>query len=368
MRREIIQLSVLIALAAAAFFVTRIVAASNREMSSRDAIEWHRRGQTELDRGQIAAAIESFRRATIRDQSNPRYPLALARAQALHGDADAAERTLMSRRELTPEEPDVNLELARLAGRRDDVTNALRFYHTALDAWTSASEQDARRRSRLELIAFLLAHAQTSTALAELLALTADLPDEPAARLQTATLFAKAGDHPHALEEFQRVLRLAPDHAEALAGAGQAAFQLGDYALARSYFQRLPAAARGRAGGTRELVDLVLAHDPLANHLGSAERRRRLTADFAYARGRLTQCLDRNPGNPPADDDLATRNDARALEAQLNRSAILEQDAIENGVDLIDRMVRHATRRCGPARALDQALVLIGRKHGADAR
>ena len=43
--------------------------------------------------------------------------------------------------------------------------------------------------------------------------------------VEVGQLFASAGDNGHALDQFQRALRLAPDSGDALAGAGQAAFQ-----------------------------------------------------------------------------------------------------------------------------------------------
>ena len=51
--------------ASAAFFLTRAVAASNRDMSLRDAAEWYRRGQQEMQAGQVDDAIDAFRRATF---------------------------------------------------------------------------------------------------------------------------------------------------------------------------------------------------------------------------------------------------------------------------------------------------------------
>ena len=57
---------------------------------------------------------------------------------------------------------------------------------------------------------------------------------------------------------------------------------LGDYALARTYLRQLPPEAND-VRNTRDLVELVLSNDPLAKRIGSAERRRRLAADFSYA-------------------------------------------------------------------------------------
>jgi tetratricopeptide (TPR) repeat protein len=360
--REIFQLCALILVAIAAFLVTRAVAASNRDMSLRDAAEWYRRGQQAIAMGKVDDAIDALRRATVRDRYDKRYLLALSQALALKRDDEAARGVLLTLRESAPEDPDINVQLARLAAARQDVTEALRFYHNALYAPWPAEQADARRRVRFELIRFLLTHDQISRALSELLALSTDLPDDVPLRLEVAQLFAKAGDHGHALDQFQRVLHLAPESGEALAGAGQAAFQLGEYRLARTYLRRAPAEA-AEVTKTREVVDLVLSNDPLANRLGSAERRRRLAADFSYARQRLDTCIERRSGGQPSNDVLAIQSEAQALEKQLKPPAILEQDTVETGVDLVDRIERLVTQSCGPPTALDQALLLIGRQH-----
>ena len=141
--REMVQLGVLILVATAAFLLTRAVAASNRDMSLRDAAEWYRRGQQRSTAGGVDDAIDSFRRATVRDRDEKRYVLALARALALKRDDDAARGVLLTLRESAPEDPDINLQLARLAAARQDVTEALRFYHNALYAPWPAEQADA---------------------------------------------------------------------------------------------------------------------------------------------------------------------------------------------------------------------------------
>jgi len=365
--REVLQLGVLILVAVGAFFVTRTVASNNRTTNLRDASEWYRRGQEQIEAGKIDDATDSFRRATVRDRNDKRYVLALARALALSGDDDAARAALLTLRESAPEDPEINLQLARLAAERQDVAEAFRFYHNTLYAPWSSEQTDTRRRVRFELIRFLLTHEQGSRALSELLALSTDLPDDATLRLEVAQLFAKSGDNGHALDQFQRVLRLTPENSKALVGAGQAAFQLGNYALARTYLRRAPAEPT-EVLNVREVVDLVLSTDPLANRIGSAERRRRLDANFSYAQQRLTRCVEQRAGGQATDEEMALQGEARAFEDELKPAVVLGQDTIETGSDLIDRIERHVVQDCGPPTALDQALTLIGRKHGADAR
>lgn len=363
--REMFQLTALILVAIGAFFLTRAVAASNRDMGLRDAAEWYQRGQQAIAANRVDDAIDAFRRATVRNRDDQRYALALAEALAHKRDDDAARGLLMTLREAAPEDAEINLQLARLAGTRHDVTEALRFYHNALYAPWPPERADARRQVRLELIRFLVTHDQGGRALSELLALSTDLPNDEALQVETAQLFADAGDAAHALNHFQRALQLAPDNPTALAGAGRSAFALGDFTLAQTYLRRLPAPVDD-VGRTLDVVNLVLSDDPLENRLGSVERRRRLVDNFAYAQRRLRACVE-EPGSLPTSDALALLSEAHVFEAQLQPRA-LEQDVIETGTDLVDRIGRLVIQRCGTPAARDRALVLIGQRHRAQQR
>jgi tetratricopeptide (TPR) repeat protein len=366
--REILQLCGLIVVAVAAFFLTRAVAASNREMNLMDAEEWYRRGQQKIAAGKLDEAVESFRRAAVRNRNDKRYLLALARTLALSHDDDAAGTALLELRESTPEDAEVNLELARLAARHGDVKEALRFYRSALYAPWSTEDSDARRRVRFELVRFLLAHDQPDRALVELLAISTDLPDDAAAHLESAQLFADAGDDTHSLAQFQRTLRLAPDNRTALTGAGLGAFRLGRYSLARGYLHRVPLDG-GEVATVRTVVDLVLSNDPLGNRIGSVERRRRLSADATYEQQRFTECLGERASGQVTDDERALQREVEELRRELSKSAkIVEQDTLEAGVDVIDRVALQVSRTCGGVTAFDRALALIARQHGGDAR
>ena len=365
--REILQLIVLFLIAVATFLLSRALAANNRDMNLRDAAEWYRRGQHAVAAGRLDEAIDALRRAAVRNRTDKTYVLALARALALEHDDDAARGALLALRDSAPEDAEVNLQLARLAAQRQDVTEALRFYHNALYAPWPAELAEARREVRFELIGFLLDHNQSGRALAELAAVSTDMPDEPAAHLRVARLLARAGDYDQALQQFQQVLRLDPDNGTALAGAGRGAFQLGKYALARTYLRRAPSEL-DEVATTRDVADLVISRDPLANRIGSIERRRRLTSDFTYARERLMACATAHVPAGATGDEAALQEEAGQFEDRLRQSSILEQDTIEGGVDLVYRLARRINQACGPPTALDRALLLIGREHGGDAR
>jgi tetratricopeptide (TPR) repeat protein len=243
----------------------------------------------------------------------------------------------------------------------------LRFYHNALYAPWPTELADARRRVRIELIRFLLTHDQSSRALSELLAVASDLPDQLAAHLQIAQLFAEAGDDSKSLEQFQRALQLEPGNGAALAGAGERAFRVGQYVGARSYLRRAPRDLDDVAG-TLDIVERVLSEDPLANRIGATERRRRLTSGLDYARRRLAACIARRENGHATSEEVSLQAESEAFPNQLKPGAGLGQDIIEAGVDLMDRIARHVVQVCGPATARDRALILIGREHGVDSQ
>lgn len=365
--REIFQLAVLIAVAVAAFVVTRAVAVSNRNLSLQDGAEWYQRGQHALQAGRVNDATDAFRRAAVRNRDDKRYALALARALTIKGDDAAARAALLALRESAPDDAEINLQLARLAAERHDVTEALRYYHNALYAPWPVEQTDVRRQVRFELIRFLLTHDQNRRALSELLALSTDLPDDAGLHTTVGQLFAQAGDSGHALNQFQAALRPGRDRSDALAGAGLAAFQLGDYPLAGRYLRSVQINTEN-VKATRELVELILANDPLARRIGATARGQRLTANFSYAKQRLDSCLEQRTHTQPTGDGLALQREAEPFAAQLHSPAIREQDTIEAGVDLIARIERNVAQACPPQSPFDRALILIGRQHGADDR
>ena len=365
--REILQIAVLMLIAIVAFFLTRAVAANNRQRTLRDAEVWYERGQLLMSAGRLDDAISSLRRASVRNRYERKYALALANALERNRDTEAARAALLNLREASPEDAEVNLALARLAAERQDVTEALRFYHNALYApWPTDSARD-RREVRFELIEFLLEQMQKGRALSELLAIATDLPDEPAVHVRVGQLFARAGDSRQALNQYEHALRLAPADKDALAGAGTTAFALGDYLQARNYLRRAPGDVDD-VSRTREIVDLVLSNDPLARRIGSAERRRRLSASLDYVDERLKGCRQTGAKAAGGSSTATLQEETANLHQHLKPSAVIDQDSIEAVVDLFGRVEQHLAKTCLPLTTRDQALALIARSHATDSK
>ena len=362
--RELVLLVVLVCVAAAGFLLTRAVVAGNDRMRRQDAAAWYDAARRDLGEERSADATTALRRAAAKDPTNKRYQVALAAALASSHQDEAARQVLVGLREIAPEDAEVNTELARLDARRGDLTNARRYYQSALNALWSPEQSERRQALRLELIRLLLDHQEKSRALAELLILSAALPDVAAPQVQAGRLLLEAGDPRSALDRFSAALKLEPASAMALTGAGASAFALADYPRAMRYLSLVPARTADIVA-MRELAELVLAHDPLAPRLSSDERFRRLVGDVTHARQRLIDCLPLAPSVMPAHQALdALQRESMAFEPSLTVRAVRESpDAIETGLELVDRIEQATERGCMPLAALDRALMLVGRLH-----
>ena len=367
-QREIVLLVLLSAAAVAMFLFTRAVAAANRSMNARVAATWYERGRQRLQAGDSQAAADLFRRATINNREQPKYQLALADALAAGNYDEEARQVLLRLRDSSPEDGNINLQLARLAAKRGAGSDAVLYYHHALyGRWVSAQAVTQRREVRLELARFLLSRQQNSSAVSELLMLSADLPQDPAFQTQTAQLFLDAGEPAQALSLFTRAIRLDKKSDEAFAGAGEASFQLADYVHARRY---LAAALQQNPGSQQvrhllSVTEMVLSYDPLAPHLKTEERNRRLIAGFNQALLRIRDCLGLQAQRPESAQAAFQElyGEAQALRPGLRpRNLTRDPELLRSGVELIYRIEEAAGKGCGEPSELDRALLLIGRK------
>jgi tetratricopeptide (TPR) repeat protein len=362
-QREILVLAVLSVVAVLAFLGTRAVARLDADIRTRDAGTWYRAGQARLDAGDPAGAVEAFRHASATARDNEEYRLALAAALIRADRDEAARQVLLGIRSVAPENPEANLRLARLEAQRGDQTAAVRYYQNALYGVWREEDTEARGRLRIEFIEYLIDRDQQGRALAELLALESNLAAAPDAHMEAAGLFRRAGDARRALTHYERALKLDPERLEAAAGAGEAAFNLGDFTRAQRHLRAAPDEAPGVAE-LRAVTTLVLSRDPLAPRLAFAERRRRLLLNLADAIEHAETCAAEGQGRARLD---ALEQGARALGASVTRrTAAPALETIEAGVDLVYRIQREVAERCGAASPAHRALLIIGERNQAD--
>jgi tetratricopeptide (TPR) repeat protein len=368
-QREIVLLAVLVVVALGVFQITRYAANREKRATILDAAAWYEIGLRELHNGRVDDAVSSLRHAATRDRDNRVYRTALARALVAAGRGDDARLALLDLRESAPEDPQTNVELARLAAERKDVTEAVRYYRSALYGVWPSDRGDERVRMHVEFIRFLLEHDQSAMGLAELLALAPNLPDSAIAHVEAGQLLLLAGDPSRAREQFVRALAIDPRNREALGGAGEAAFKEGDYAAARQYLSDV-ADLSPRLIHFRDLSALILTSNPLAPRLLPAERQKRLVAAFAQAVRRFDECWTSTAWS--ADlvariDEIREKADAFAPSLQLKASG-MSPEVIETGTDLVYRLELATAGVCGEPSGLDEALFINARRRGAQSQ
>jgi tetratricopeptide (TPR) repeat protein len=367
--RELIVLIVLSLVVAAGFVLTRAVARANDDRRLQDAAVWFAAGERDLAAGRSDEAIIAFRRASARNRADREYRVALARALVAARQDAAARRVLVGIREISPEDADVNLQLARLERRQGEAAAAIRYYHNALYGAWRADEESRRGDARVEFVRYLLAQQERSRALSELLILSANVPDQAAAHVDAGRLFLQAGDSRRALDHFRHALRLDADDGGALAGAGEAAFDLGDYAAARRYLRAADSDPSSQLSGRlielRQVADLVLERDPLRPRLPLRNRWNRLAPGIARARERLDACAAGGASMPDSRRMPLEALGAELAEFERVHSHPLRDRAIEpieTGLNLVYR-IEQQTARCSPLSPLDRALLLVGDRY-----
>lgn len=356
--RELVLLALLLCLTGVAFVTTRAVAQSNESLRREQATAWFTQAAGASGRGETAAAVVALRRAVSKDPGSRRYRLALSKALVASGVSSEAERVLLALRQAEPEDPEVNLSLARLKARGPETDAARRYYQYALAALWQPEDADERQQVRLELVELLLARGERARALSELLRVATSLPPEPDINVRVGRMFFVAGDPRAGLEHFLRALRAHPTNSAALGGAAEAAFALGDYRRALRYLDAAPDERR-RLASLQDTARLVLDLDPLAPRLGTGERLRRLRALLEHATERLRACASDRPALHLAGEVATLRE---ALERPRRGDV---RDLIDEGVAVAFRVESATEQNCAAAQTLrGRAVTLIARQHG----
>ena len=148
------------------------------------------------------------------------------------------------------------------------------------------------------------------------------------------------------------------------AGAGEAAFEAGDYVNAQRYLRAVESPS-ARLSELRAVTDLVLTRDPLRPGLSLRQRQERVMAGFRRAVEALDACVTKQPAANNAFESL--RAEAGALEPELALGRLRRTpESIDTALNLIYRMEQQTLDTCGQGSAFDRALLLIGRRHEAD--
>ena len=356
----------LVAVLGVLFFVA-VAGLSKAYHARREALgeRWFSRGIADLSAKRYDSAVTEFRSALLYSRDNYDYQLNLAEALIGLKRTGEANSYLVNLWDEEPENGVVNLELARIATQRGQTEQAQRYYHNAIYAVWPSDQEGKRRETRMELIEYLLSINARAEAQAELIALQENLGEDPAQQRRVADLFVQAQDYEHALAAYRVSLKAARHNQGALAGAGWAAFELGQYALAEKYLQAAVGENASDAQSAERLktTQLVLRMDPFRRGITMEDRDRIVLAAFGIAGERLSACAApkaaaTTTGSPSlADKWVAMKPRMRELELQRN------PDLGEEAMDLVFEIERQTSTTCGTPNGPDEALLLISQAH-----
>lgn len=326
---------------------------------------WFERGVTDLKARRYQAAVTDFRTALLYSRDNYTYQLNLAEALLGMQHTGEAWAYLLNLWDRQPEDGLVNLELARIAAQKGQTQQAVRYYHNAVYAIWPRGEENQRREARLELVNLLLRNNAKAQAQAELIARSETVTEDPVEQQLLGDLFLRADDPEHALSEYRLSLKEDPHNPKALAGAGYAAYEVGQYSLAQHYLE--DAVKRNptdhQSAERLKTAEMVLQMNPFRRQLSTQQRNRLVIEAFRTAGKRLEQCAA-----PSGDAGKASQPEANmseqwsAMKPQMTERGLERNPALsEQAMDLVFRIERQTSASCGAPTGADLAMLLISK-------
>jgi tetratricopeptide (TPR) repeat protein len=327
------------------------------------------KGEAELQSGRPEPAIAALRVALMYSRENPRYRLRLAEALTAANHPNEARAYLEGLFEEEPGNGVVNLQLAHLAAQHGNVPDAIRYFHAAIYGFWAEEPGINRRQARLDLIDFLLRNKMNTQAQSELVALSADLPNDVPLRLRVAGLFTRVPDYRSALGLYRSVLQLAPGNQNGAAGAGEAAFQLAQYGVAGHYLREavVEDPKDARSDQLLSTVNLMSVLNPSRRGLTLRKRATRTVSAFTQAGDRLKQCAEvkgQSLSNLDSTSDLeGLYKQWKQMSPGITSARLRRQpEFIDAAMDLVFQIEDQTSRQCGTPTGTDFALLLLSRR------
>jgi tetratricopeptide (TPR) repeat protein len=279
------------------------------------ANRWLQRGEQALRDGKPQAAIDALSSALAYSPSQRSTEIKLAEALASAGRIQEATVYFNALLESQQGSGLINLQLARLAARQGNTSQAIEDYQRAIYGNWEGDGYVRRRDVRFELINYLISHQMLDQARSELLVAAGNAPeDDISVQLEIARTMEKAQDPGDALHIYKAVLHRHPTLQEALDGAGRTAFELGRYLEAKRYLARALESSsvdREQTAALAEDRDMLSEATRLlqlypSSRLSSRERNTRILTDRKLAMARLAECTQEKASAPAKTSEVAS--------------------------------------------------------------
>jgi tetratricopeptide (TPR) repeat protein len=269
------------------------------------ADRWLERGQQAMRDGKPQVAIDALSSALAYAPAQRAIEIQLAEALASAGRLQEASVYFNALLETQQGDGLINLQLARIAARQGNQSQAIEDYQRAIYGSWEGDGYVRRRSVRLELINYLVSKQLLDQARNELLVASGNAPDDDITlQLDIARTMEQAQDPSDALNLYKKILRHHASLREALEGAGRTAFQLGRYLEAKRYLSR---ALEGPGVDQEAPATIAQSRDRLAeatrllqlypsSRVGLPERSNRILEDRKLAIARLAECTGDKAG------------------------------------------------------------------------
>jgi tetratricopeptide (TPR) repeat protein len=336
------------------------------------ADDWFARGEASFQAGDFKGAAADYRNGLAFSPDNPKFQFHLAKALATAGREEEAKAYFLTLLSEAPGSGEINLELARIAVRQGQMADALRYFQGAIYGEWTGDPVGKRWQVRKEFCEYLMDQGAFRQVEGELIALVDNTPLSDEERLkEVGGLLVRAQLWTRALSVFRSALALNKQDADALLGAGTAAFQLGNYAQALEFFNQLPREKKEHSdvSAMMETSRLVIEVDPFRPGLPLQERAEKAAKAVASAQSRLQDCAGKLGGwnalPSKADGLQKLHTTVQSLRKDWSAPNLrAHPDRIDAAMAWVFEVEIKSSNLCGTAQDENRALWLLGRGRG----
>ena len=384
--RDSMTFLILSSVAIALFGVTLFLFRSFEQRREEMGQQWSLRGRSALKAGQPAEAVAALRTALSYEPNERSDQLLLAEALANAGRSEEATNYFLNLRELRPGDGFVNLQLARLARKAGDASEAINDYRASIFGNWEGDGVVRRREVRLELADYLAQRGDIPAARSELLIAAGNAPNVEEIEVLFGDRLSALGDLADAAPLYKRALANDPHNAVILAKAGRLAYARRDYteadtllhaALAKSDRNTLSPDELTKTQTLAEVAHRVPELE-ISRDVPAVARAQNLVRAASIAHGRLLSCTVQSSAQLPADPTPTTPNGQTnpralppvALQALADRWTVarkqlnlrsLERDSVfeDAAMQLIDDTETQTAAICGKPTGDDALLLML---------
>jgi tetratricopeptide (TPR) repeat protein len=333
------------------------------------ADDWFAAGEERFQAGDTNLALSDYQNALVYSPNNTKFQFHLAEALAATRHYDQARPYLLALLSESPGSGEVNLQLARIAAQNNTTADALRYYQGAIYGEWTGDPIAARWQVRRELCDYLISRGAINQAIPAVIDLAENTPDaDPAGLKVVGQLLLRTQQWNRAQQVYRSLLSSDRRDVEALAGAGRAAFELGEFADSLDDFNRLSPERRAQpdVASAYEMAHRALAMSPFLSGLSSQVRAQRAANALSMAEARAQSCAQQTGlsllETPPRTELQIAYATSQTMEASWGLRDLQKfPDRLDSAMQTTFEIENAAAKSCGAPQGDNRALWLLGR-------